>query len=391
MCFFNDNRLNSVYLRFDYSFTQNEGLTEEQVHSKSLTVARNIKSTSPFKVDWQVLSCDPFLSSLRSFLKNQVRMSDDADFKALTGTMVSSSEETCHLMCKLTSLSAHRELALSMIKLEINPEFAPFIEEAECVNALDGETIDLQPGESFECLFKLKVKKLDADALRKINYLFGEDQDPFEGRQERGDTQVHDRVVQVPTYSQLSSTNVFAKWKQFYTLHEMSLFSELHFVWKCKAQSAEEVSCCVGSPPLFIVESPIRIRIRNEREIDSVVQYQAFTVEYEITNLTTRCIQAVLQFDSGPHESKPNFLVAGEMKSLLYLMADFSRDKDEGSDLSDCEDNGGYIVRYTLFPQTLGRLDLPKLSLSVVQEKNKPESHVPLIREFTKKIYVASS
>jgi len=98
-----------------------------------------------------------------------------------------------------------------------------------------------------------------------------------------------------------------------------------------------------------------------------------------------------MQFDTGSHENRQHFLVAGEMKSLLYLMADFSRAKDESSDFSDCEDNGGYILRYTMFPQTLGRLDLPKLQLSIVNEKNKPESHVPLIRDFTKKIYVASS
>jgi hypothetical protein len=49
------------------------------------------------------------------------------------------------------------------------------------------------------------------------------------------------------------------------------------------------------------------------------------------------------------------------MKSLLYLMADFSKAEDESSDLSECDDNGGYVLRYTMFPQTLGRLDLPKL------------------------------
>jgi len=34
--FFSDNRVNTVLLRFDYSFSQtNEGQTEVQVHSKS--------------------------------------------------------------------------------------------------------------------------------------------------------------------------------------------------------------------------------------------------------------------------------------------------------------------------------------------------------------------
>jgi hypothetical protein len=79
----------------------------------------------------------------------------------------------------------------------------------------------------------------------------------------------------VPTYGQLNSGTVFAKWKNYYKLHEMNLFSELHFVWKClsgEAQSDQSpVNCCVGSPPLFIVESPVRIRIRNEHEIERVV------------------------------------------------------------------------------------------------------------------------
>lgn len=83
------------------------------------------------------------------------------------------------MMCKLTSLSAHRELALTLIKLEINPDFSNFIEEIERVDAMGGDSIILQPGESFECLFKLRIKKLDAEALRKINYLFGEEKDPF--------------------------------------------------------------------------------------------------------------------------------------------------------------------------------------------------------------------
>lgn len=107
--------------------------------------------------------------------------------------------------------------------------------------------------------------------------------------------------------------------------------------------------------------------------------------------MTNRCLPVVLQFDSGPIETKPHFLLAGELKSLLYLMPDFSQEKDVSSDPSDCDDNGGYILRYTMFPQTLGRIDLPKLHLSVVFEKNKPELYVPLIRDFTKKVYVASS
>lgn len=133
-----------------------------------------IKSQSPFKVEWQVLSDNPFVSSLRSYLKNNLRVSDDPDFKAITGNMVTSSEEDCLLMCRLTSLSSYRQLVLQQLNLEINPNFQDFIELIERVDTIDeGQKIILEPSESFDCLFKIKVKKLDADALRNINFMFG--------------------------------------------------------------------------------------------------------------------------------------------------------------------------------------------------------------------------
>ena len=150
------------------------------MHSKSLSVETKIKSQSPFKVDWQVLSDNPFVASLRSYLRNNVRVSDDPDFKAITSNMVTSSEEDCLLMCKLTSLSSYRELALCKLNLEINPNFTEFIELVERVDTIgDDEDIKLMPGESFDCLFKIKVKKLDAEALRNLNYLFGQEEDPL--------------------------------------------------------------------------------------------------------------------------------------------------------------------------------------------------------------------
>ena len=56
------------------------------------------------------------------------------------------------------------------------------------------------------------------------------------------------------------------------------------------------------------------------------------------------------------------------------------------TDQSDLEDSCGYILRYTMFPQTLGKLALPQLSLT---EKN--ASNLVLIKDFTKKIYVTNS
>jgi hypothetical protein len=66
--FFADNRVNNIWLRFDYSFTQNEGLTQDQVHSKSLSVQKLVRSQSPFRIDWQVMCKNPFVSSLRTYL-----------------------------------------------------------------------------------------------------------------------------------------------------------------------------------------------------------------------------------------------------------------------------------------------------------------------------------
>ena len=51
---------------------------------------------------------------------------------------------------------------------------------------------------------------------------------------------------------------------------------------------------------------------------------------------------------------------------------------------NDSEDSAGYVLRYTLFPQSLGRIALPKLSLSVDKE-------ILLVKDFTKKVYVSSA
>jgi hypothetical protein len=92
--------------------------------------------------------------------------------------MVCCSEETCLLLCKLTSISTIRELSLLKAQLEINPSLAEFIEEIEKVDILN-DSISLEPGESFDCLFKLKIKKIDAEAIKKINYMFADSDDPL--------------------------------------------------------------------------------------------------------------------------------------------------------------------------------------------------------------------
>ena len=136
----------------------------------------------------------------------------------------------------------------------------------------------------------------------------------------------------------------------------MSLFSELHFVWSEQAQSEEkeEINCCIGSPMLHVVETPVRIRIRNERQVENVVLFQPFTIEYEITNLTEKCIPTLLQFDTGTADHKTHFIFAGELRSMIHLMPDIYGAKERQNDLGASEqsdgDDGGYVLRYTLMP-----------------------------------------
>ena len=126
----------------------------------------------------------------------------------------------------------------------------------------------------------------------------------------------------------------------------------------------------MGSPQISLITNPISIRIRNERRIENITLFEPFTVEYEITNLTERVITAVSTLDLSQGEVKPPFLVAGEVKSRLNLMPT----------------DDGYVLRYTLFPQQLGYLALPKLSI-----KDIFLSGVVLIKDFSKKVYVTTN
>ena len=102
--------------------------------------------------------------------------------------------------------------------------------------------------------------------------------------------------------------------KKLYTLQQVELFAELHFEWSSfKARESENliemmgeesdvretgdhIPCCVGSPAINFVTRPIQVRIRNEREIETVRLHEPFTVEYEILNLTSKVIFAISEF-----------------------------------------------------------------------------------------------
>lgn len=47
-----------------------------------------------------------------------------------------------------------------MLDLFVNPEYSQFIQKLETIHLLDGNAVVLKTGESFECLFKLKIGDL---------------------------------------------------------------------------------------------------------------------------------------------------------------------------------------------------------------------------------------
>ena len=78
------------------------------------------------------------------------------------------------------------------------------------------------------------------------------------------------------------------------------------------------IPCCVGSPSLNFITRPLKIRIRNQREIETVKLYQPFTVEYEIVNLTNSVIAGLVELQTyNDFPQRGPFMIAGEIKSRI--------------------------------------------------------------------------
>ena len=63
-------------------------------------------------------------------------------------------------MCKLTSQAQYKDTTLKDLKLQLNPEVAEFVEIIDsvgCEQDPDDEQLCIEPGETYEVLFKLKV------------------------------------------------------------------------------------------------------------------------------------------------------------------------------------------------------------------------------------------
>ena len=76
--------------------------------------------------------------------------------------MVGTYKEYSWLQIKLTSTSL-KDVKLVMLDLFVNPEYSKFIEKVEAIHLLADSSVVLKTGESFECLFKLKIGELPED------------------------------------------------------------------------------------------------------------------------------------------------------------------------------------------------------------------------------------
>ena len=160
-------------------------MEDEATHLKAFDYNVKVRSQSPFSVEWQIKSSDCFLSSLqhfyslnlgaqdqlRKFIGSITRMSifDQSnslpikeEIQALTGDMVAPESQYCWLVCKLTSQAQYKDTTLRQIRLQLNPEIADFVEIIDSVGCAmtqdpDEEQLCIEPGETYEVLFKLKV------------------------------------------------------------------------------------------------------------------------------------------------------------------------------------------------------------------------------------------
>ena len=160
MLFFQEGKVNNLAIRFLYEFTQNQELENDAVHSKFIDKHIRVRSQSPFKVDWHVKSANAFLGSLQHFYTSQLGGTDQLkrfqnqvnanlfdsisstsnnsvpvkdQIAAISGNMVATQEETCWLVCRLTSQSLHKDVYVGNLKLALNDKFEDFVEIVDSI------------------------------------------------------------------------------------------------------------------------------------------------------------------------------------------------------------------------------------------------------------------
>jgi hypothetical protein len=107
-------------------------------------------------------------------LPNSVPIKEE--ISALTGDMVAPEEQSCWLVCKLTSQAMFKDISIRNLNLQLNPEIADFVQISDSVgcekvapnaqgdNGAGTEDLCIEPGESYEVLFKLYVDKIKTQA-----------------------------------------------------------------------------------------------------------------------------------------------------------------------------------------------------------------------------------
>lgn len=96
--------------------------------------------------------------------------------------MVASEEQTCWVVCRLTSQAKYRDVSIKNLNLQLNPEIADFVTIVDSVGCEtssttppltgpyggDGSSADedlcIEPGETYEVLFKLRIDKIKFNA-----------------------------------------------------------------------------------------------------------------------------------------------------------------------------------------------------------------------------------
>ena len=88
----------------------------------------------------------------------------------MTGNMVAPEEQCCWLVCKLTSQSQYKDVTIKNIRLQLNPEIAEFVqiltsvgcnEKNDLMDEDEEEPLSIEPGETYEVLFKLRVGEVN--------------------------------------------------------------------------------------------------------------------------------------------------------------------------------------------------------------------------------------
>lgn len=168
---YQENTNHSVRLRFHYSFTQNQGLENEAVHTKSIDHAINLRAVCPFRIDWSIRSENPFLDCLKDELENlrkneewKQKLTHNSLSDKLKSNMLAVQGQDCWLVAKLTSV-ADCDLKINLIDLHVNPNFTSQVQR-KTQDAQEREHY-IRPGESVETVFRMKVGKFDLNKPQK--------------------------------------------------------------------------------------------------------------------------------------------------------------------------------------------------------------------------------